>query len=114
MTERNEAAIEPEGPAVTEVTRNNTIGANKDRRRAAPKRKSRNRKAEPLRVVRAAYKIPEFCDSYRVSRAHLYKMWEDRKGPRTIGEGRWKVITVEDAEAWARRWGRQDETPPAE
>ncbi len=69
----------------------------------------RTRTKKAVRIERAAYTVEEFCADYRISRAKLYEMWAAGRGPRCKRDGKWVIITREDAEAWARR----DEAPPA-
>jgi hypothetical protein len=61
------------------------------------------KKSAPPTVQRAAYTVDEFCDDYRISRAKLYELWNAKKGPRAKRDGKWVIITREDAQAWARR-----------
>jgi hypothetical protein len=51
----------------------------------------------------AAYTIPEFCNSHRISRAKLYQLWAAGAGPRYINIGVKRIISVEAAEAWCRQ-----------
>jgi hypothetical protein len=54
----------------------------------------------------AAYTIPEFCVSHRISRTALYGLWTAGKGPRRIqvGTGRSSkvLISAEAAADWRR------------
>jgi hypothetical protein len=59
---------------------------------------------------RAAYTVDEFCDDYRISRAKLYELWNAGRGPRCKRDGKWVIITREDAQEWARR----DDQPEAQ
>lgn len=49
----------------------------------------------------AVYNIPEFCKSYRISRALLYKLWSNDQGPARIQIGGRVVIEKKAAEKWA-------------
>jgi hypothetical protein len=53
-------------------------------------------------MERAAFTITEFCDSHRISRSMLYKMWSEGSGPRTMPVGTKVLITVEAAADWRR------------
>ncbi len=49
-----------------------------------------------------AYTIAEFCAAYRISRKELYRLWEQKVGPRSRRISPRKIIIlIEDAEAWA-------------
>jgi hypothetical protein len=48
-----------------------------------------------------AYTIDEFCKAYRISKAKLYQLWKAGKGPRCKRDGKWVIVTVEDAKKWA-------------
>jgi hypothetical protein len=54
-------------------------------------------------TARAAYTIPEFCESHRLSRGKLYQLWAAGTGPRFINVGVKKIITLEAAADWRRQ-----------
>jgi hypothetical protein len=67
---------------------------------------------EPQRHRRAAQTVAEFCEDNRISRALLYQLWNEGKGPRFIRLGPQKiVITAEASAAW--RAEREAESNPA-
>lgn len=47
-----------------------------------------------------AYTIPGFCDDHHLSKAFLYKLIKDGKGPRLMKIGRRTLISAEAAAAW--------------
>ena len=47
-----------------------------------------------------AFDIPGFCSAYLISRALLYKLWEEGKGPRFFRVGRRKLISRAAAREW--------------
>ena len=49
-----------------------------------------------------AYSIPEFLAAFSISRSALYRLWQEEKGPRVWRVGRKVLISVEDAESWAK------------
>lgn len=55
---------------------------------------------------RRAYRLPEFCAAYGISRSALYSLWAAGGGPRFFkvgaGEKARIVIPVDEAEAWLR------------
>lgn len=58
----------------------------------------KNEAAAPL----GAYTIPSFCGAHGISRAHLYRLWKEGKGPRTMQIGTRRLISVEAAADWRR------------
>ena len=53
---------------------------------------------------RATYTVAEFCEAHRISRAHLYCLWKEGKGPKRMeGVGTKVLISVESARAWRAR-----------
>jgi hypothetical protein len=48
----------------------------------------------------SAFTVPEFCEAHRISRALLYLMLRDGRGPRVMKAGRRTLISKEAAEAW--------------
>lgn len=56
----------------------------------------------PAGQPRAAFTVAEFCESHRLSRSALYKMWAAGKGPRIMRVGSKVLISIEAAEAWRR------------
>ena len=64
--------------------------------------------------ARAAYTIPEFCESHRLSRAKLYQLWAAGTGPKFINVGVKRIISVEAAEAWCRQMESAAKDPQAE
>ena len=52
----------------------------------------------------AAYGVGPFCEAHDISRAYLYKLWSQGKGPIYIQLGRRRLITAEAAAEWRRRW----------
>jgi hypothetical protein len=51
----------------------------------------------------AAYGVMPFCEAHDISRAMLYKLWKQGKGPKYIAVGRRRLITAEAAAEWRRR-----------
>jgi len=56
------------------------------------------------------FTIKQFCESHGFSRASLYNLWNEGRGPKTVRVGRRVMITAEAAAAWRRQL---DEQPPA-
>jgi hypothetical protein len=53
---------------------------------------------EPMSYVDpAAYTIPEFCTTHKLSRSELYKLWKQGLGPRIKRYGTKVIITGEAA-----------------
>lgn len=56
-----------------------------------------------MTTMKRAYTVNEFCDSYRISRRELYRIWANGDGPRFKRVGPHKrIILIEDAETWAQ------------
>jgi hypothetical protein len=53
-------------------------------------------------VENTCFNIEEFCKAHRISRAMLYKLWNQGLGPRTMRTGKRVLITVEAAAEWRR------------
>jgi hypothetical protein len=53
-------------------------------------------------LVRKAYSVDEFCVSHSISRAFLYKLWNEGKGPRYMQVGTRRIISDEAGAAWRR------------
>ena len=49
-----------------------------------------------------AYTVPEFCEAFRISRAHLYNLIARGQGPALLKAGRSTRITSASATRWAR------------
>jgi predicted DNA-binding transcriptional regulator AlpA len=52
---------------------------------------------------RMVLSIADFCAAYAISRAMLYKMFADGRGPRVMRVGSRRLISVEAAEEWRRK-----------
>lgn len=52
---------------------------------------------------RVAFTVPEFCDAFRISRAHLYNLIGRGEGPVFFKAGRRTLIAREAGAQWARR-----------
>ncbi len=50
-----------------------------------------------------AFSVPEFCSAYRISRALLYSLWAQGRGPKSITLNGRRLISLEAAEAWIRK-----------
>jgi hypothetical protein len=50
-----------------------------------------------------SYTINEFCAAERLSRAMLYKLWAEGKGPRWFNVGTHRRISHEARVAWRRQ-----------
>jgi hypothetical protein len=48
-----------------------------------------------------AYTVPEFCQAFRISRAHLYALVARGQGPALLKAGRSTRITSASATRWA-------------
>jgi excisionase family DNA binding protein len=48
------------------------------------------------------YRVSEFCHEAGISRATLYRLWEEGKGPRPIRIGRRVLVPRAAALAWLR------------
>lgn len=53
-------------------------------------------------ISKPVYTVPEFCLEHRISRSLLYKLLQQRNGPRIMKVGKRTLITIEAAEAWRR------------
>ena len=51
-------------------------------------------------VPRAAYTVPQFCGDHNISRTHLYQLFKEGRGPRTMKVGRRTLISHEAATDW--------------
>jgi predicted DNA-binding transcriptional regulator AlpA len=49
-----------------------------------------------------AFDVPTFCAAHGISRAHLYDLWDEGRGPARMRVGRMVLISREAAEAWRR------------
>jgi hypothetical protein len=65
-------------------------------------REIRQRRAR-IDVDAAVYSVQRFCDSHKVSRTHLYKLWREGRGPSFFWLGDQKRITAEAAAEWRAR-----------
>lgn len=52
---------------------------------------------------RVAFTVPEFCEAFRISRAHLYNLIGRGEGPVFFKAGRRTLISREAGAQWARR-----------
>jgi hypothetical protein len=50
-----------------------------------------------------AYSIPQFCSAHSISRALLYILLKDGRGPAVMKVGKRTLISVEAAAAWRKR-----------
>jgi len=57
----------------------------------------------------AAYRIAAFCKAYSVSRAFLYRLWDEGRGPRYAKIGRRVLIGHADATEWFEHMGEATE-----
>lgn len=82
--------------------------------RTQPKttRHGKSREVAELPPERLAYTVAAFCRSHAISRAFLYQLWREGRGPRKMaGLGRKILISVESAREWRREMeqhGRDD------
>ena len=53
-------------------------------------------------IGRVVFSVDEFCVAHNISRAFLYKIWRDGKGPRAMSVGSRKLISYEAAAEWRR------------
>ncbi len=60
-----------------------------------------------------AFKIPEFCVAYRISRSLYYSLRREGRGPRTMTLRGSQRISHEAAEEWRRRMEAEANTPEA-
>lgn len=54
----------------------------------------------PDNSERGAFTVAEFCNSFRVSRAKLYQLFNDGTGPRIFRVGKKVLISREAAAEW--------------
>jgi hypothetical protein len=57
----------------------------------------------PTPIPRRAYTVDEFAEANGISRASVYKLWREGKGPRykIIGKSK-RIITAAAADEWDR------------
>ena len=67
------------------------------------KRKRNRRTKIAAQIPALAYSVPEFCAAHRISRALLYIMLRDGRGPRIFKAGRRTLISVDAAQEWRGR-----------
>ena len=79
------------------------IDTQKEKERKTAKRKAKKHKAKIQSIVaRKAFKIPEFCEAYRIGRSTTYE--EIREGRLKIFKvGKLTLISVEAGENWRRQ-----------
>jgi hypothetical protein len=65
-------------------------------------------------IERAAYTVPEFCSTHRMSRSALYKLWQMGIGPRYMRNGKKVLITIEAAADWRAQREAQTAAEAAE
>jgi predicted DNA-binding transcriptional regulator AlpA len=53
-------------------------------------------------ISREVFSVDEFCVAHNISRAFLYKLWNDGRGPRAMSVGSRKLISHEAAAEWRR------------
>lgn len=51
---------------------------------------------------RACFSVDQFCSSHAISRAMLYKLWSEGRGPRVMTVGSRRLISQEAAADWRR------------
>jgi predicted DNA-binding transcriptional regulator AlpA len=61
-----------------------------------------------------AYSIPGFCADHHLSKAFLYKLIKEGKGPRLMKIGRRTLISSEAAAEWRAQMEAQTVQTPAE
>jgi hypothetical protein len=54
-------------------------------------------------VSPAAFTVAEFCEAHRISRALLYLLIREGRGPRLMKAGRRTLIAVDAAADWRRQ-----------
>lgn len=57
--------------------------------------------------IPAAMSVADFCQSFRISRSFIYKLWKAGEGPRVLKVGNRTLISVEAASEWRRRMEAQ-------
>ena len=55
------------------------------------------------------YSVNAFCEAHHISRAYLYRLWNEGRGPRRTKIGRRTLISRESAAAWRRRMEQETE-----
>ena len=60
----------------------------------------RRRKRRPRGPPTLAFRVQEFCDQHRISKAHYYNLRKQGLGPRETDVDGVTIITAEDAAAW--------------
>ena len=60
----------------------------------------RGRKRRPRGPPTLAFRVQEFCDQHRISKAHYYNLRKQGLGPRETDVDGVTIITAEDAAAW--------------
>jgi hypothetical protein len=68
---------------------------------------ARGRKRETSAPPPAAYSIPEFCASHRLSRALFYRLLAAGAGPAVMRVAGRRLVSAEAAAAWRRRMERE-------
>ena len=58
-------------------------------------------------AVTDVYSVNSFCESHQISRALLYKLWKEGKGPRQFKLGKRTLITREAAAEWRANLERE-------
>jgi hypothetical protein len=61
----------------------------------------------------AAFTVDQFCAAHQISRALLYKLWEQKLGPRRFCAGSKVLISFEAAADWRRERERAAEEEAA-
>lgn len=56
----------------------------------------------PVETTPDAFTVDHFCRSHGISRAFLYKLWQDGRGPRPMKVGARTLISREAAADWRR------------
>jgi hypothetical protein len=68
-------------------------------------------KPEAPIVARQAYTVDEFIAAHRISRAGLYQLWRNNRGPKFRLVGTKRLISVTAAREWLE--GTDDQRPTA-
>ena len=53
-------------------------------------------------MSKKSYTVNEFCEAYGISRAFLYKLWENGHGPVYYKLGTRRFISIQAAEDWQK------------
>jgi len=53
-------------------------------------------------MSKKSYTVDEFCEAYRISRAFLYKLWDNGLGPRYYKLGARRFIAYDAADEWQK------------